>query len=261
MTLRLIWGVARFNAAIDWLLTENHLTSIVEYQICSILGKTFNLFAAAFLLNLTLTGNVPAMVITPVGVVCSGSWGYFGPFGSGGVYGCAGLIDGVTDDSIGYPPASYWLGREQLLNETFTVDLGGDFLVTSLDLYNTHNGLNLTSNDRGTKDFKVWISTAPVIPDTSSLSFGTEVLNGSLAFFTFTNPNPKQSFDIAPTVGRYITFRAETYQGAGGSAGLGAGLSEIVVNVPEPASLALLSIGLLGIAVTRHHNQLLMSCW
>ena len=202
-----------------------------------------------------------AFPVAPASAVCSGSW-FDNGFPGGDFYGCAGVIDGVVDDTVpggeGGGSASYWLGREQTLNETFTVDLGGDFKITALDLYNTHNGINPDSNDRGTLHFKVWISSDPVIPDTVSASFGTQVLDADLAFFPFTNPNPKQSFDIADTTGRYVTFRAETYQGAEDLTGfpaVGAGLSEIVIQTPEPATLALLALGIAGIGYSRRKSS------
>ena len=163
-------------------------------------------------------------------VVCTGSW----KFDTTGIgqYGCARAFDGLTTDSTSGgagPGATFWLGREQTENETLTFDLGSIFSISSVDLYNTHNGIN---NDRGTVNFKIWISTPlPPTPDNNpSSSFGTLVLSNTLVFFPSTDPNPRQSFSFSPTLGRYVTFRAEnfvfnTFHGDGGT-----GLSEIVLH-------------------------------
>ena len=218
----------------------------------------FGIYAVMLCLGATLVcPPAVATPITPASVVCSGSWGFNGFPGDGDGYGCAGLIDGVVNDNLqggkGGVSASYWLGRDRQPNETFTVDLGGDFKIAALDLYNTHNR---TNNDRGTSHFQVWISSAPVTPDTSSTSFGTLILEGDLAFFPFvdlTTPNPVQSFDIADTTGRYVTFRAV---GAGLPNGFGSGLSEIVIqSVPEPGTLALLALGIAGIGYSRRKQS------
>lgn len=83
------------------------------------------------------------------------------------------VIDGSSfEDSV---PANYWI----LPNRTagwWQVDLGGEFQISAIEIYNTNNGL---SNDRGTRDFRIEIqdsarnivfSHAGILPFTSRSS-------------------------------------------------------------------------------------------
>jgi F5/8 type C domain len=83
------------------------------------------------------------------------------------------VVDGSNyEDSV---PANYWI----LPNRTagwWQVDLGGEFLISAIEIYNTNNGI---SNDRGTQDFRIEIldsarkvvfSHAGILPFTSRSS-------------------------------------------------------------------------------------------
>jgi PEP-CTERM motif len=142
-------------------------------------------------------------------------------------------------------------------NETLTVDLGRIDTISGFDIYNTHNGQNCCSNDRGTVGFEIWVSTTPVTPDTTSDSFGTLVLDSSLAFYTFpwysTDPNPLQAFSIDPTLGQYVTFRSTSFP----VSYAGSGLSELQVEgtTPEPATSALTLGALAAICFLRRRRD------
>jgi hypothetical protein len=149
-------------------------------------------------------------------------------------------------------PAGYWLVHANP-NETFTVDLGGQYIISSITLYNTHNRDN---NDRGTQDFTIWISATAVVPDTNPGStFGTQVLSGTLAFHAYDNPNTPQPFAlVSATTGRYVTFRERSWYCPTGNCS--AGLSEIEVfgepaGVLEPGSITLFVIGAIMLPVIR----------
>jgi hypothetical protein len=214
----------------------------VAVKRASSIGALFLIFCA----------YAAASLLSSVSVTCTGE------FNSN--YTCGALIDGVTDDTILGPggTASYWLGREYAdsytpyLNETFTLDLGYEDLVTGFNIFNTRNGQNCCSNDRGTLAFTIWLSSVPVVPDTSSSSFGTPVLvNTALVFYPGEHPNTLQPFTITPTFGRYVTFRATDVDSFGS-----AGLSEIQVEgtTPEPATFFLAGIALAALAAIRRRN-------
>jgi len=63
------------------------------------------------------------------------------------------LIDGITSESTNVcaiQPPIYWLATDADTNATFVLDLQRDYSITSVSLYNTHNG---SCNDRGTAQF------------------------------------------------------------------------------------------------------------
>ena len=206
-------------------------------------------------LILTVCAYAAADTLAPASVTCTGE------FNSD--YPCSALIDGITNDATPGPGGvySYWLGREtgappadpawsSFLNETFTVDLGYVDLVTGFDIFNTHNGIH---EDRGTLAFTIWLSATPVTPDTTSSSFGTDVLDSSLCWSScFVDPNPDQSFTLTtPTYAQYVTFRATSVNDTGS-----AGLSEIQVDgsTPEPATFLLAGIALVALSAIRRRN-------
>ena len=63
------------------------------------------------------------------------------------------LIDGITSESTNVcaiQPPIYWLATDADTNATFVLDLQRDYSISSVSLYNTHNG---SCNDRGTAQF------------------------------------------------------------------------------------------------------------
>lgn len=146
----------------------------------------------------------------------SGSWsggvGQAAPF-NGGSFPASKVVDGVVTE----PPdgvISYWLGREQLENEYFTIDLGQNYLLDRIELFNTHNR---QFNDRSTDEFALFGATA-VGPDNKLLN-PIPLLSGNLTDRTgaaliqpdvFTPANGLQVKDV-----RYLRFDAlsSTYNG------------------------------------------------
>ncbi len=122
-------------------------------------------------------------------------------------------------------------------------------MIQAVDLWNTHNQ---DHNDRGTRTFKVWVSSIPVTPDLDlSSSFGTEVVSDTLDFYT-SNPNQVQPFSFSPITGRYVTFRAVNYIHNTGNNS--SGLSEIALDAfPEPSTIILACGGLASLLLLRRH--------
>jgi len=133
-----------------------------------------------------------------------------------GQYAAERVTDGLVEESIWSGGSSYWLGRNGTLGEWFTIDLLGEFDINQVALRNTHNQ---SSNDRGTKDFKVYASM-----DNSTF---TQILSGQLPKASGVNgewATPAHLFDasngLTPTKARYLKFEAVTSWYPGNHVGL-----------------------------------------
>jgi len=123
------------------------------------------------------------------------------------------VTDGRPDETFGQ---TYWLGREGVATEDFTVDLLGVYNVEQIVLRNTHNN---GYNDRATKDFKVYASM-----DNASFM---QILAGQLNLVAGGNgeqTSPVQLFNAAngltPTQARYLKFESLTSWHANNNVGL-----------------------------------------
>ena len=139
----------------------------------------------------------------------SGSW-------DGGVVGEGAPFDGgtfparlTTDGNTSEPEngaVSYWLGREQTLNEYFTLDLGDAFEIDRIDLFNTHNR---QFNDRGTDEFVIFASDA--VDASNQLINPAAILSGNLSDVTGQDVITADSFPLDnPLTTRYLKFEALT---------------------------------------------------
>jgi hypothetical protein len=159
---------------------------------------------------------------------------------NGGGFPAAHVTDGVAIESetlVGGGEGDWWLGREQTLNEFFTLDLGTAQDIGRIDLLNTHNR---QFNDRGTADFNIQGS----LDGTNFFP----IVDGTLANAAGSGSNiPVESFDVDSNA-RYLRFEAESYYGSS------SGLNEIRVFIPEPATGALFGLGGLLFALRRRRR-------
>ena len=118
-------------------------------------GTNFTLFepvnerAAYFALPGPANGQTVSTNVARGGSVIYTSSTYTGPPAFPGS--C--LIDGITDESTNVcaiQPPIYWLGASGDTNASFVLDLQREYSITSVSLFNTHNG---SCNDRDTAQF------------------------------------------------------------------------------------------------------------
>ena len=102
---------------------------------------------------------------------------------------------------------NYWLGREGVPTESFTIDLMSDVPIVDLLLCNTHNDPH---NDRGTRDFRVYASSA--VDGSNELVDPVLILDGRLPNVAGLNPIPSTVFTAAngltPVNARYLKFES-----------------------------------------------------
>lgn len=153
---------------------------------------------------------------------------------------------GAVTESFG---SGYWLNPDNgPANAFITFDLGDRFNLSSVTLYNTHNG---PYQDRGTGNFSIFGSNSVTV---GVLNAATLVASGTLnpEFNTAVTITP-QSFAAAGSF-RYLSFNPSSVS-VGGNPCCGAnnyGLNELKVfgtAVPEPTAWALM-IGGFGLAGT-----------
>jgi hypothetical protein len=180
------------------------------------------LLAIAFSLSV---GEADAQVNVALGrpiIDGSGSWdggtiGVGAPF-DGGTFPARKAVDGVKYEADG-APETWWLGREQTLDEYFTLDLGQVFNIDRIDLYNTHNR---QFNDRGTDEFVIY--GALEVDTNKQLVNPFPVLSGNLSDTAFEADIPADSFTAAnglnATDVRYLQFQALSSIYGNGNVGL-----------------------------------------
>ncbi|MCA9265668.1 MAG: hypothetical protein KDA60_17525, partial [Planctomycetales bacterium] len=165
----------------------------------------------------------------------SGSW-------DGGAVGVGAPFDGgtfpatsVTDGSLNDVTGGYWLGREGVENEHFTIDLQETTNIQEILLRNTHNS---TSNDRGTSHFRILASDS--VDASNQLIAPVEILNSTLYNTSGTSPLLSNVFTtdngLTTVDARYLRF--ETLGGTYFNGNVGLNEIEVfeeVLHAPTPA--------------------------
>lgn len=142
------------------------------------------------------------------------------------------VTDGSVSDVFG---VNYWLGRQGMLNEWFTLDLGDVFPIEKIVLRNTHNAHH---NDRGTTRFEVWAAHA--VDGANELLNGMRILTGTLTDVSGRDPIPADVFTSANGLSRvnarYLKFVALTANNPGDNVGLNE--MEVYASAPLTADRA-----------------------
>lgn len=216
------------------------------------------ILATASLLGVVAFGEARAaqIVLTPGSVV--GSSGYYQSccdFNPGSIF------DQQTTTVTETFGSGYWLNPDNgPANAYITVDLGSTYSISSLELFQTHNG---NYGDRGTGAFTIIggnsISGGQLIGTTVLLASGTLT-----ATSTSLTVIPGTTFASLSGAGvRYLEF-LPTSEATYNTPCCGAnvyGLDELKVfgDVPEPAAWALMTVGvgMLGFALRRRTVSLL----
>lgn len=156
----------------------------------------------------------------------------------------------------------YWLNPNNGTSDAWiTIDLGDSYVIDFVELFNTHNANYF---DRGTGDFRILASNSVVQLNNNSgydLAGIESVLVDSTLFAesgSQADPLTAQSFYVSDqNAFRYLQFNADSVA-VGGNPCCGSnvfGLNEMRVSgvsaIPEPASIAFLALGLLGLSSRR----------
>jgi hypothetical protein len=199
--------------------------------------KTFRRLSLAALLGavaLSGTARGQAIVNVALGKPVSGTY-----YDSGSeVFPATNVTDGRFGDT-GEPYSwSFWLSPQGTVNGVVTVDLLGQYSLSSFVLQNSHNR---GFYDRGTNDFILRISS-------DGVNF-TTFFTGAFTSTEWTELTLRTISLNEPVVGQYLQFQSLSLYG-GQSAGLNE-LQAFGVAVPEPSTWILLAggaaaLGLIG---------------
>jgi hypothetical protein len=144
----------------------------------------------------------------------------------------------------------------------FTIDLGSAFNIDFIELFNTHNAQYF---DRGTGDFRILAS--------NSVNSGTGDFDGTAVQViastlqaaqngTLNDDLVNQTYSVSNTNAfRYLQFHADSSSSANGNPNYeDYGLNEIRVfevttTVPEPSTLAIFALGIMGLASRRFKKK------
>lgn len=233
----------------------------------NILAKTAcTALAVAVLASATSTAHAQSLIsLTSASVIGgSGSWSN-AAYNSGG-YAAGNVFNNQTGTVSEATQTGYWLGKEGDAQEYFVVDLGSSVSLSSIQLFNTHNG---PVNDRATLGYQIFASNSVATVTSTetgqggfNLSSAVSLGSGSLAFQSSAN-DPIEAELFTPNTGtayRYLRFNTLSFQAANGVTPLGVGLSEMRVfsasAAPEPGSIALLlTAGVPVVGIVRRRTK------
>ena len=189
--------------------------------------------------------------LTPANVI-GGSGSYPSNTWNTGSFNATHVLDqqaGPVSDIFG---VNYWINPDNgPANAYIVIDLGAQFQITSMTLFNTHNS---QFGDRGTGNFSFEASNSVTNLGAAGSDLSgsiTNILNGALSAAPVSDPISGQPFAVSNTnTFRYIKFEPHSVASANTPFAPNVyGFNEVRVFsdvVPEPSSMALLGGGLLA---------------
>lgn len=209
---------------------------------CLLIGFTAAAHAAPIQIALS-----PASVIGGSGSYNANPWD---SSAAGGQFNGSHITNGNFTEPVGGGGSGTeeWLGPEGASNQYLVVDLGDSYLLTQINLYNTHNG---QFNDSGTQNFRVDASNSVSFIDANvdydlSGSIDT-ILSGVLSDTSNQASITPDQFSVSGGSYRYLKFVALDFRVGDVRVGLNE-LEAFYSVAPEPSSFLMLTLGAFGLA-------------
>lgn len=208
----------------------------------------------------TSSGAATQLVLSPTSVI-----------GSSGSYSASFAANNILDEQLGavtdVSGSTYWLNPDNTGGASvfITIDLGQAYVVSSLDLFNTHNAQWF---DRGTGAFSILAgnAVADVGGGTFALTGPVTTLASGVLVAAVTNAPLAQSFAVSDIGSyRYLSFRPTGASALNTPAGPTAyGLNELRVFASPVPELSQWEFLLIGAAVvgwaSAHHRRARSVC-